>query len=64
MLYAETLGLGTCINGYAQSAPKLLAKHLDVPKQHIIYGAIMLGYRKYTYRKNVHRNPPLVTYYQ
>ena len=64
MLYAEALGLGTCINGYAQSAPKLLAKHLDVPKQHTIYGAIMLGYRKYTYRKNVHRNPPLVTYYQ
>jgi nitroreductase len=64
MLYAETLGLGTCINGYAQSAPKLLAKHLDVPKQHTIYGAIMLGYRKYTYRKGVHRKPALVTYYR
>jgi nitroreductase/NAD-dependent dihydropyrimidine dehydrogenase PreA subunit len=64
MLYAETLGLGTCINGYAQSAPKLLAKHLDVPKQHVIYGAITLGYRKHTYRKNVHRKPALVTYYE
>jgi nitroreductase/Pyruvate/2-oxoacid:ferredoxin oxidoreductase delta subunit len=64
MLYAETLGLGTCINGYAQSAPKLMAKYLDVPKQHTIYGAIVLGYRNYTYRRLVHRNPAMVTYYE
>jgi nitroreductase/NAD-dependent dihydropyrimidine dehydrogenase PreA subunit len=64
MLYAETLGLGTCINGYAQSAPKVLAKHLDVPKDHTIYGAITLGYRKYTYRKCVHREPASALYYE
>jgi nitroreductase/NAD-dependent dihydropyrimidine dehydrogenase PreA subunit len=64
MLYAETLGLGTCINGYAQSAPKTLAKHLNVPKAHTIYGAAMLGYRKYTYRKHVYRKPASVVYYE
>jgi nitroreductase/NAD-dependent dihydropyrimidine dehydrogenase PreA subunit len=64
MLYAETLGLGTCINGYAQSAPKVLAKHLDVPEAHTVYGAITLGYRKYTYRRRVHREPALAVYYE
>ncbi len=64
MLYAETLGLGTCINGYAQSAPKVLAKHLTVPKAHTIYGATMLGYRKHTYHKRVYRKPASVVYYE
>jgi nitroreductase/Pyruvate/2-oxoacid:ferredoxin oxidoreductase delta subunit len=64
MLYAETLGLGTCINGYAQTAPKILAKHLDVPKYYTIYGAIMLGYRKRTYKKHVYRKPALVVTYE
>jgi nitroreductase/NAD-dependent dihydropyrimidine dehydrogenase PreA subunit len=64
MLYAETLGLGTCINGYAQSTPKVLAKHLQVPKEHTIYGALMLGYRKHTYRKRVYRRPPTVVYHE
>ncbi|MBN1811329.1 MAG: nitroreductase family protein [Anaerolineae bacterium] len=64
MLYAETLGLGTCINGYAQSAPKVLAKYLNVPKAHTIYGALMLGYRKHTYRKRVCRKPASVVTYE
>jgi nitroreductase/NAD-dependent dihydropyrimidine dehydrogenase PreA subunit len=64
MLYAETLGLGTCINGYAQSASRLLAKHLDIPEAHTIYGATMLGYRKHTYRKRVYRQPASVVYYE
>lgn len=64
MLYAETMGLGTCINGYAQVAPKVLAKHLNVPKAHTIYGVTMLGYRKYTYRKHVYRQPASVVYYE
>lgn len=63
MLYAETLGLGTCINGYAQSAPKLLAKRLDVPKFHTIYGALMVGYRKHAYRRTVYRKPAVVVRY-
>jgi nitroreductase len=64
MLYAETLGLGTCISGYAQSAPQVLAKHLDVPEAHTIYGATMLGYRKHTYRKRVYREPASVVTYE
>jgi nitroreductase/Pyruvate/2-oxoacid:ferredoxin oxidoreductase delta subunit len=64
MLYAETLGLGTCINGYAQSAPKVLAKYLNVPKAHTIYGATMLGYRKHTYRRRVYRKPASVVTYE
>ncbi|MEJ2331042.1 MAG: nitroreductase family protein, partial [Gammaproteobacteria bacterium] len=64
MLYAETMGLGTCINGYAQVAPKVLAKHLNVPKAHTIYGATMLGYRKHTYRRRVYRQPATVVYYE
>ncbi|MBN1875076.1 MAG: nitroreductase family protein [Anaerolineae bacterium] len=64
MLYAETLGLGTCINGYAQSAPKVLAKCLNVPKGYTIYGALMLGYRRHTYRKGVYRKPAAIAYYE
>jgi hypothetical protein len=64
MLYAETLDLGTCINGYAQSAPKVLARHLDVPKAHTICGTVMLGYRKHTYRKRVYRQPAWVVYHE
>jgi nitroreductase/NAD-dependent dihydropyrimidine dehydrogenase PreA subunit len=64
MLYAETLGLGTCINGYAQSAPKVLAKHLQVPRGHTIYGALMLGHRRHTYRKCVYRKPATVMYHE
>jgi nitroreductase len=60
MLYAETLGLGTCINGYAQSFPKTLAKHVDVPKFHAIHGAVMVGYRKYAYKRTVSRKAALV----
>ena len=64
MLYAQTLGLGTCINGYAQSAPKILARHLEIPQAHTIYGALMLGYRKHTYRKQVYRKAASVVYYE
>jgi len=60
MLYAETMGLGTCINGYAQAAAKQLTKLLDVPQAHAIYGAITLGYARHTYRKQVYRKPALV----
>ncbi|MBN2007257.1 MAG: nitroreductase family protein [Anaerolineae bacterium] len=64
MLYAETLGLGTCINGYAQSAPKVLSRCLNVPKGYTLYGALMLGYRKHTYQKRVYRKPASVVYYE
>jgi len=62
MLYAEILGLGSCINGYLQSASKIAEKYIKLPKQHKVYGAIMLGYPKYKYTKTVDRLEPLVSF--
>lgn len=47
MLAAQSLGLGTCWNGYAQEAVKhdgKLRKWLQIPKGRNCYGVIILGY--------------------
>ncbi len=62
MSQAQAMGLGTCIIGYAQTAPKVLAKHLDVPKFYKIYGAITLGYPQVSYHRTTVRNTPEVSW--
>jgi len=63
MAQAEAMGLGTCIIGYAQAAPKVLAKHLGVPKFYRIYGAVTIGYPQVKYNRTVERNPAEIKWY-
>jgi nitroreductase len=53
MLYAESLGIGSCINGYAQFANKKIAKLLAIKSSHAIFSAGIFGYSKYTYKNEI-----------
>jgi nitroreductase/NAD-dependent dihydropyrimidine dehydrogenase PreA subunit len=58
-IMAKTLGLGTCWVGFlpvaAHLAKKKIERYLDIPDDHSIYGAIMIGYPKFEYRKFIPR---------
>ena len=51
MLYAESIGIASCINGFTQIAHKEAEKYLNVPDTHTIEAVVMLGYPKYQYQK-------------
>jgi nitroreductase/NAD-dependent dihydropyrimidine dehydrogenase PreA subunit len=63
MLFAHTLGLGTCINGFIQFAPGAVEKLLDIPKGRRIFAALTLGYPQFKYMKTVDRRPADVRYF-
>lgn len=54
MLYAQSLGIGSCIIGYAQYAHKTIEKVLDIKKGFKIYAVAVFGYPKQTYNKEIH----------
>lgn len=53
MLYAESIGIGSCVNGYVQFAHKKVEKLLDISSGYSIYTAGIFGYSKYTYKKEI-----------
>lgn len=53
MLYGDSVGIGSCINGYAQHAHKSLKKLLNIPKDYNIYSVGIFGYSKYTYKNEI-----------
>ena len=53
MLYAESIGVASCINGFTQIAHKNAERFLGVPKGYTIHAAVMLGYPKYSYKRYV-----------
>ena len=55
MLQAETMGLGTCINGFASTSSRVLAKLIDVPRFYKIFGVITLGYSASGFPKTIYR---------
>jgi len=64
-LYATSLGLGCCWGGYFYSAinnHRPLFKELDLPDHHKAFGAIMVGYPKFKYRRIPLRNPSRVSW--
>lgn len=64
-LFATTLGLGTCWAGYfyaAVNAHPPLFEALNIPKRHKAYGAVMVGYPEYRYRRLVPRKAPAVSW--
>jgi len=64
-LYASALGLGTCWAGYfyaAVNAHPPLFEALNIPQRHKVYGAVMVGYPAYRYRRLVPRKAPVVNW--
>jgi nitroreductase/NAD-dependent dihydropyrimidine dehydrogenase PreA subunit len=62
-LTAASMGLGACWVGYlmlaaTQHAP--LKEALGIPQDHRLYGAMVVGYPKYAYRRIPPRNQPRV----
>jgi len=66
-LAAGPLGLGACWAGYfwaaAQGFPATIAA-LDLPDGHQCYGALMLGYPRFAYRRLPLRNKPDITWWE
>jgi nitroreductase/NAD-dependent dihydropyrimidine dehydrogenase PreA subunit len=64
-LYATSLQLGTCWAGYvyktANAYPPLF-KALGLPPDHLAFGAMMIGYPKFKYRRIPARKRPRVTW--
>jgi len=59
-LAAEARSLGVCWTGYltrAAAAHSPLCKALSVPEGHVVCGGLMIGERKYTYKKIPPRKP-------
>lgn len=64
-LTAPVFNLGTCWAGFlmfAESFYQPLQQALELPENHKMLGALMLGYPSYKYRRVVPRKPPQITW--
>lgn len=64
-IYASTLGLGSCFNGFITSAMKRNKKmraEFGIPPGHEVYAALLLGYPKVKYINEAGRESPEVKY--
>jgi nitroreductase/NAD-dependent dihydropyrimidine dehydrogenase PreA subunit len=61
MLYAQSLGIGSCIIGYAQYASKGLAKRIGVAEDQALHTVTALGYPVYSYKKEIIFPMPEIT---
>jgi nitroreductase/NAD-dependent dihydropyrimidine dehydrogenase PreA subunit len=64
-LYATSLGLGACWAGYVYktvNAYPPLFEVLGLPADHLAFGAMMIGYPKFKYRRIPVRNRPRVAW--
>ena len=62
MLYAQSLGIGSCIIGYAQYAHKKLASYLKIPKDKQIFAISIFGYPRLSYKKVIRYGEPSITW--
>jgi len=64
-LYAELLDLCTCINGYIVNASKRnkrLKASVQIPANHKIHSALLIGYPKYKFENRVDRKKPSINF--
>ncbi len=64
-LKAHALGLGTCFNGFLQVSANLswkIKKFLGIPRGHLCYGTMTLGYPRVSFKRLVKRAPAKVKY--
>lgn len=60
-IYAQTLGLGTCFNGFivkGMERSKTMRKEFGIPANHQVYAALLMGYPKVKYVNEVGRVKP------
>jgi len=60
-IYANTLGLGTCFNGFITNAmdrSKAMRKEFGIPAGHMVYAALLLGHPKVKYINEAGRSLP------
>jgi len=60
-IYANTLGLGTCFNGFivsAMSRKKAMRKEFRIPAGHQVYSALLIGHPKVKYSNEAGRAKP------
>jgi nitroreductase/NAD-dependent dihydropyrimidine dehydrogenase PreA subunit len=63
LLYAETKGLATCVNGYTVNAlqyNKKLRSSLGIPNHHQVYSCLLLGYPKKKFAFVANRRKPVI----
>lgn len=62
-IYANTLGLATCFNGFivkAMTKKSKLNVRFNVPANHQVYAALLVGYPKVKYKNEASRQSPVV----
>lgn len=63
VIYAKSLGLGSCYIGFivkAMERNKRLREEMNIPEGHRVYAALVLGYSKVSYRNETSRKAPEV----
>lgn len=64
MIYAQSIGIGSTIIGFAQHAHKSLEKYLEVKKGYSIYSVGIFGYQKYKFSKEIiYTNKPNIIWH-
>lgn len=64
-IFAKTLGLGSCFLGFivkAAERSKTLRREMEIPRDHKVYAALILGYPKVNYQNETSRKRPSVNY--
>ena len=64
-IFANTLGLGSCFNGFivnAMSRSKPMRKEFGLPPNHQIYASLLLGHPKVKYSNETGRNKPVAAF--
>jgi nitroreductase len=62
-IFANTLGLGTCFNGFIVKAMEKKSKlnpQFKVPANHQVYASLLVGYPKVKFRNETSRQSPIV----
>ena len=62
MLYAQTLGIGSCISGYGQYAHKKLSRYFGLPKSKRIFAISFFGYPRMSLKKSIRFKEPSITW--
>lgn len=60
-IYANTMGLGTCFNGFivkAMGRKSKLNTQFNVPANHQVYASLLIGYPKVKYKNETSRKSP------
>jgi hypothetical protein len=64
-IYANTLGLGTCFNGFITNAmdrSKSMRKEFGIPDGHRVHAALLIGHPKVKYIHEAGRDIPVAQF--